>query len=871
VETRFDRETISRKLRVSLSLGLLAGMLIGVGRAVLFVTHEQYPTTELLALWPELLFTPLNHAVFFSLAASLVFAVAWMLFDRTAHLAVAFSVVAIPFFLLAYFLNKQFLPGLREIKSLAGNGALATLFLACGWVVFTKWISRWRLQGKFLNRATIIVLVVVTAAFYVFYFLQSKDSRLTASSETPDADFFALFALEGDSLSAIRAAVGEKKYSAARAALFEHLKRRRGQHAERLEQIIGNPDAAAVIAKADSVLQRSFTFWGVSRELPQHIDWRQNPTKDRVWLFTLNQQKWLAEIAGSYLMTGDEKYARDFAVILESWFQQNELPNWKNERDPVWRLMETSIRGANWLDAFFAFLSSESLSDDLKIKLLAALHDHAQFLYYFRSPQRNHLLRESYGLLQIGVLLPEFKMARQWERMAVARLTKAVEEDVYPDGGYSEGSTYYHRFAMRVLQEIDDFCQAHGVALPEVMTSRLEGMYDFLLYVSRPDGAMPQINDGFYSRDLRELFAAPAKEFSRRDFEFFNTSGEAGEAPRHTSMGFPYSGVYVMRSDWTNEARYCVLDAGLYGSAHGHEDKLSFELHAFGQPFIVEAGTYTYVYDDWHKYFESSLAHNTIVVDGKGQLRHVNKANWTHSPLKKLPNTWVSTSDFDYVEAVYDEGYAEKKESIDRSVHHSRRILFIKPDYWILWDVLAGTGKHRFDQLFHFALMNVEIDDSSKIVRTENQNGANLFIYPLLPGQVSLKKVDGQINPIQGWISTAYGQKEPAPAIIYSQVAQTPAVFLCALIPVANSLPQLFDVTMMPVMHEQQTLPVDRAVALCIRNSEWADYISLAPRLDGRKNFGDYSTMQQLQFLRVTNAGDTIKKFEADLSLSESN
>lgn len=864
----FQKEEIVRKIKAAVSLGLLAGVLFGWIRAALFVIGDQYTAVELQTLWPGLLVEQLNGVLLVIVPASAAFAVLWGFFDKTANLGLAFLLVLLPFVPLAYFMNKHFLPGIREPQSLAGNGILALLFAAGVWLAFTRFTREWRLQGSALKPPVIVFVVIVIVGVYGIYFLQPAYARLSPSSRQADTAFFDLLALDADSLATIRDAIRRGDFKTARTGLLEHLRKRSHKHSHRVFQDMDSSDSALVIPRADSIAQRSFTFWGVSRQLSARIDWRTNPTDDRVWLFTLNQQQWLAHVAAAYVLTGDEKYARDYALIMDSWLKQNTLPSWKNEEHPVWRLMETAIRSSNWLKAFFVFLSSESVSPEIKIKVLAALHDHAQFLHRFRSPQRNHLLRESYGLLEIAALLPEFKMAPAWEKMAVARLARAVEQDVYPDGGYSEGSTYYHRFAIRVLQEIKNFAEENSVALPGVISQRLEGMYDYLLYLSRPDGTMPPINDGFHARDLRDLFARPAMEFRRKDFAYFSSGGLIGEKPSHTSRGFPYSGIYVMRSDWTSAALYCILDAGLFGSAHGHEDKLSFELHAFGRPFLIEAGTYTYVYDQWHKYFESSHAHNTVVVDGKSQFRQAVPAKWVNTALERLPNQWASTPDFDYFEASYDDGYGKRKESLDRSIRHTRRMLFIKPDYWILWDVLSGRGRHQYEQLFHFAPMQVIVDGST--VRTENNGGAGLVVYSLLPENASIKMVEGQTDPIQGWVSPIYGQKKLAPVVIYSQIKEAPAVFLSALVPMADAKPHALSATVMPVSIGNELVTDDRAVAVHIKTAEWSDEILLAPRQDGQKRFGELVTTRQLLFRRVGNSGNTIKQFESELPARES-
>ena len=85
-----------------------------------------------------------------------------------------------------------------------------------------------------------------------------------------------------------------------------------------------------------------------------------------------------------------------------------------------------------------------------------------------------------------------------------------------------------------------------------------------------------------------------------------------------------------MRSDWETapNARYLLFDAGPYGGYHGHEDKLNLEMYAYGQTFIVDPGCHNYdEADPYRAHFVSSHAHNTLLVDGKSQIRRWYREN----------------------------------------------------------------------------------------------------------------------------------------------------------------------------------------------------------------------------------------------------
>ena len=87
-----------------------------------------------------------------------------------------------------------------------------------------------------------------------------------------------------------------------------------------------------------------------------------------------------------------------------------------------------------------------------------------------------------------------------------------------------------------------------------------------------------------------------------------------------------------MRSDWSRDARYLLFRASPFGGFHGHEDKLSIEVSAYGTPLLVDAGTYTYnERDPYRDHFVSSHAHNTVVIDGMSQVRRWQVRHWRPS------------------------------------------------------------------------------------------------------------------------------------------------------------------------------------------------------------------------------------------------
>lgn len=840
-------------------------MLAGIGFFVYFIVTENYHFEELKYSGSYFLSHSLNQFTLYALVVAALFTLIWIFYDRVEGWLISGCIAGAVLLPVAYYLNKNVLPGRFEPISLIGNGLVTLCAIGLTLWLFFRWFKEAtfiaRLYNKYVLFGFILILGVVNGA----YFLKPAYGRLASAPAAPDEliqyfDQSKLLQYDGHNGSGHHAAD----------VLWAYFNERAGAHQKRLRQKLVERDSARIVSVADSVVAREFTYWGVMYTLPERIDWRANPARDEVWIRNFNRQDWLWELASAYLLTGDPKYARDFDVIMTSWFEQNHLPAWKNEGDPVWRLLETGIRlSASWVDAFMVFFTSDEVRVETKWRMLASIHDHAEFLTHFRSPRRNHLLDESFGLLAAGAVFPEFKMADQWRRTARDRLDYAVAADVYPDGGYNEGSIYYHRFVIRILQEISDFADEYGVKLSEQFYENLERMYAFLMNVAKPDGVIPQSNDGFFSIDVRNLFEKSADMFDREDFRYFNTGGEKGTKPARSSIAFPYTGFYVMKSDWSEQARYMLIDAGLFGSAHGHEDKLNFQLFAYGKPFIVESGTFTYQYNRWRHFFTSSFAHNTITVDDRSQLRMPDRSLWITEPPAKLANVWVSNASFDYLEARYQDGYGNKKEDVVTGISHVRRILFVKPDYWIIWDTVTGQGRHKVQSFLHLPAEPAVQVTANGDCEIGYQDGPELLVRSLLPEGTAVNQYEGSEDPIQGWVAPRYGVKVAAPVIQYEVEDSLPVSFVHVLFPFSGSSNKN-EVTAewLPVSSEQGPIPVARGIAIRIASKNSRDEVMMTPNFSGEKTFAANSTTAQCFIIRTFQDGTQLREELASLSNS---
>ena len=542
-----------------------------------------------------------------------------------------------------------------------------------------------------------------------------------------------------------------------------------------------------IIERANEALAGNLHPSGVRPRITSdgRLDWASNPANSREWLLMIHRHAWWPLWGAAYQRTGDEKYAEAFVSQLNEWIDQHPLPQQKSEHVEPWRLMETGLRmRVSWIPTFGCFFRSPAFSDSAKLKMLRAIYDHGQFLNQF-STNRNHLVRESNGLISVGLCFPEFADSREWVEEGLQRLDKELQAQVNVDGSHIEMSVGYQWLTIDEFEVTGNLLNQYRRKLPiSDLDGTLHKMYGYLASVIRPDSSFPQLNDGFILWDVRRLKEA-GRLFGWKDIEFVGSGGESGTQPDFCSRSFPNAGFHIMRSDWTSNARYLIADTGPYGGPHGHEDKLSFELFAYGAAFIIDPGTYTYEKKDpFRNYFVGSQGHNTVLVDQGSQIRRWDPKHMTPVAEDASYGTWHSEDEFDFASGRYSEGYAPfslvkpKELDVDFDVTHQRDFIFAKPDYWVVVDYLDACKVHDYDFVFHVApeLRIANRTDSSAVLRSE-RNGAQLIIQAVSVQKFSSEVLAGAVSPIQGWYSADHHKKCPSPVVIFN-VCQSSSMFV---------------------------------------------------------------------------------------------
>ncbi len=590
--------------------------------------------------------------------------------------------------------------------------------------------------------------------------------------------------------------------------LLAHLRRRERPRHAFAQRIPEGPAAAATFETADTICRHIIAGYAVG----DPVNWRLNPNGYLEWMHAFNRHGWMNALLNAYHASGDTRYVRKLDELWLSWLQSNPEPVGHNGGgDPAWETLSTAIRIlCFWLRAFFLLLDDPNFRDTTRIEILKSLHGHAEHLLAYKGHSNNWLIVESQALFTLGLLFPEFRRAADWQREGATRLEQELARQVWPDGADWEISPGYHVMACRGFVEALALARLNDVSLPPLFDERLPATFDYVAGMTRPDGTQASLNDSGGWRNQN----AGAADYLQSGASLFNRPDwlQGPEGPyAGVSRIFPDAGQHVLASGTGPQALWSLLDGGPPGAAHCHEDALNVEFFAFGKPFIVDPGITGYMHDDWTAYYRRTASHNTVLVNGAGQMW----ATQAHAErtVSARGRTWCGRGDIvDAVRAVYDRPYYGQPDGLT----HARTLLFVRERYWILFDEIAGGAAMEMEARFQFVPLRLILDRRRRTFRTIRQNLPNLELRPLtLSGRMKLSITTGATVPVGGWVSD--GEDQPAPQArigLYRREPDIPLRLVTIVYPFAQGVGSGLKLRLQP----HPALP--QAVRLSLRHAD---------------------------------------------------
>jgi hypothetical protein len=496
---------------------------------------------------------------------------------------------------------------------------------------------------------------------------------------------------------------------------------------------------------------------------------------DIKYVWECNRHQFLSALAYS----ANRNAAKGYIIFcIDSWISANPYlrgVNWTSS-------LELALRIISWALVFPAIESLLTRDTGLN-RFAQSIHSH---LYAISrnlsqySSANNHLIGEAAGLYVGAVCFPWWTESVTWQRTAQAILENEILAQVTSDGVNKEQATSYHLFTLELLLLACLIGHNVGNEYGDDYLERLHAMLVYLHEIATPAGALPSFGDSDEGRgflfsshesnfrvvmDLGgRLFREPAwlQQFpesptasSRALLTGAVERTSKARSRRHYGL-FREAGIGVLEG---GNGTKLIMDFGPLGyrtiAAHGHADALSMVLALGNEFFLIDPGTYAYhSHPEWRSYFRSTAAHNTARVDGLDQSVMGGPFLWTLKAESTLLS-YQNTPEEGMIVAEH-HGY----ERLSDPVTHRRSVRFDKRRSEItVRDSFLCRRKHHVEVFFHLHPESRVIETSMHGLQVEWQGRRIHFTTAGLDVQCEIFR--GQQNPILGWCSTGFNEKQP--------------------------------------------------------------------------------------------------------------
>jgi hypothetical protein len=569
--------------------------------------------------------------------------------------------------------------------------------------------------------------------------------------------------------------------------------------------------AAALVVAADRLLQGIWPVAGHDRtDMAPVPDWFLDPVTGirapddrfapsiefrdpsvvgsikRVWEPSRHQH--LTVLAAAYAITGDTRYAEMVDRHLRDWIARDPFMKGVHWTSGI----EVGIRLISWVWArrLLSEWEGSGALFERNPDFVRQCYQHQYFLSTFPShgsSANNHLVAEAAGQLVASCAFPIFPESRHWEKQARETLEKELQKQTFPTGLNRELATDYHGFVMELALVAGLEAGARGTAMTSEYWTTLRRMSDALAAVVDSTFKPPRQGDSDEGRGL--LIDAPTFDrwtsllsIAESLFGAQSWWPEIPEAPSIASVMLPRmpgkmppitqprpdtrldvfadAGMILLRTDQATKPELWVrFDCGPHGylsiASHAHADALSVEVRFDGVEVLADPGTYAYhSAPDWRRYFRTTAAHNTLVIDGVDQSEPGGPFMWTTHA-----EAWFTVPPAPWSDVVSVTGSHGGYGRLASPATHHRSVLLDRDRLLVrIVDEIESEGAHEVGLYFH---LGPAVDVRLQGARARLDWGSGTADLDL-PESLTWDLHRGEEDPPLGWFSPSFGVRVPS-------------------------------------------------------------------------------------------------------------
>ncbi|HKZ55047.1 MAG TPA: alginate lyase family protein [Anaerolineales bacterium] len=528
---------------------------------------------------------------------------------------------------------------------------------------------------------------------------------------------------------------------------------------------------------------------------------------------------WIYPLARAYRLSSESRYFQGFWALIESWRSANRPnagPHWVSAQEVALRLLALVF-------GMYAFAPELQSAPERLADLAQMIAVHAArippTLTYALAQDNNHLLSEAVALYTVGAIFPEFRAASRWRALGRRHLLAGLSRQIFPDGGYVQHSLNYQRMALHLALWGACLAERNGEPFPAAVREALAKMTGCLAaLVDAETGRAPNFgpNDGAHILPLGDsafddyrptIQTASVAFLGRRAFPQglwdepqiwlgLATEGQASEGRlRPARIGslrddLPQAGLYVLRGQRARAVVRCVR----FHSRPGHSDQGHVDFWWRGVNVATDAGTYMYNgAPPWDNALAGAGVHNTLVLHGEEPMRRAGRFLWLDWAQGRALGRWAAPGGQLEALAVAHDGYHRF------AAAHRRTVARAGDDVWLVVDEVMGLTRGskgplvstRRERDLPHAVAGDQLPGSPHVgvvvrlgwlmpdgpfvfegdhLTLDTPAGPALLRVEAPSGRRALYKAGVRLSgdtepdedPVWGWRSPTYAQKEPA-------------------------------------------------------------------------------------------------------------
>ncbi|MCL2098025.1 MAG: DUF4962 domain-containing protein [Bacteroidales bacterium] len=432
-------------------------------------------------------------------------------------------------------------------------------------------------------------------------------------------------------------------------------------------------------------------------------------------------------LAFVYMITGEKKYgeaAKKHLLRLTEFALEGGFEFYDSKFDEIpLQVADALPQAYDW--AYNAFTPAErekmetwmvAFGDKLLDRMSAKQRD------FYNQSGESHDGRVPPYLINLALVLSNQSAAVEWLRFGLTASLTVYPQWATDDGGWAEGISYALTYSGRFIPPLEAILRSTDFNLWE--RPFYKNFPYFLTYCISPGGEITPFGDGedrgvrgerstainsmlaFYAtRNQDAQMRWWANRFERKDsvsnlsmktliqdLMMLDTLTSVKPAVIVEDRAFKGVGWGALHSDIVNTDKdlFLLFKSSPFGSeSHSHLDQNSFAIMKGGKALAIPAGSrYPQHGSPFHtRYVRQSIAHNTILVNGKGQVDRNSKANG-------LIFDFYTSANIGYVAG-------EAQNTYEGVKRFDRHIVMIKPSIIVIVDDIELDSPGTVDWLLH--------------------------------------------------------------------------------------------------------------------------------------------------------------------------